>query len=343
MNDQRIYRHPAALRVVRGQPSGRKLTPPQVAEWLAKARQQILTRPAFPLGRPAPTRRALLVILENGGILRNVDSDLLQRLNVDITTATCGDWEFRLREGESILDLVARIAVQLMGNLACADWHRWKTQVFNPLDWLNQRTDDWLEDFVKADNSLLHTTARYDTVRIMEDEHARVEPVLTAIRYLAPDHVLDIHVLTHGGRNHFVGYDGEIFEKTRFFDVLQQEGRSGRLPLHLRTVYQMNCESGTLKDEWMALGADAVNGTRREELNNMPHQYFHFLRHWLEGTGMRDATSRAFREAAEYTRPIYDLIGRGGQVDTSELTVSGPAPDTVITSPAQMSGFAPAH
>lgn len=57
-----------------------------------------------------PTRRALVVILENGGVMNNVDPALRQALNVNINTVTCGNWEFQLRSGETIVDLIARVA-----------------------------------------------------------------------------------------------------------------------------------------------------------------------------------------------------------------------------------------
>jgi ABC-type uncharacterized transport system substrate-binding protein len=56
-----------------------------------------------------PRKTALVVILENGGIMNNVDPDLRQRLNTDIRTVQCGHWEFELKAGERLPDLAGEL------------------------------------------------------------------------------------------------------------------------------------------------------------------------------------------------------------------------------------------
>lgn len=277
-----------------------------------------------------PTRRALIVILENTGVMSNVDPTLRQALNVNINTVTCGNWEFQLRTGETIVDLVARVAAQLGGNLDCLNPVNWRQQTFNPYGWLNDMSDRAIEDAVKSGSSLLNTQSRYDTVAVMEDADAVPDRVVNLIKQLAPGYIIDVHVLTHGWDEGFLGYNGSWFTQASFFAPLQAYRASGK-PLHLRAVYQMNCVGGTLKDNWAALGAIVVNGTQAKYNNSMPHQYFHFLGHWLGIKGMSDSSQRSYDEAALYTRPIYSLVGKGSVIDISRLTTAGANQSATVT------------
>lgn len=323
-----IVRQPAALKPARLPVTNRVLPKSGVSELLTGRWRPPSLPPTAKLSGP-PGRNALVVILENGGVMSNVDPNLRRSLDVDIRTVTCGDWEFQLRSGESIPALVARIAGQLGGNVACLNPGSWREQVFNPLDWLNDLSDSMLEDAVKANNSLLNTQSRYDVVVVLEDANAVPARVVDAIKQLAPTHVIDVHVLTHGTTEAFIGHNGARFDQSSFFGPLQSyRESSGRL--FMRAVYQMNCSSGTLKDDWTALGAIVANGTNQAALNNMPHQYFHFLGHWLGVRGMADGSQLSFNEAAAYTRPVYTLVGLGDLVDVSRLTAAGPAPAATV-------------
>jgi hypothetical protein len=219
---------------------------------------------------------------------------------------------------------------QLLSNAVCLNPAEWDIDTFNPYDWLNDQTDQALENAVKAHNSLVNTQSYYERVVVMEDADATPSRVLAMMRALAPEYVIDVHVLTHGTNNEFIGYQNSRFKQSNFFGPLMSDRAAGKLFLH--TVYQMNCVSGTLKDEWLALGATAVNGTGGTYLNNMPQQYFHFLESWLDSSpaGMDEASLESFEVAASYSRPVYQLIGMGNKVNSSRLIVSGPSPSTSV-------------
>lgn len=277
-----------------------------------------------------PSKRALLVILENGGVMRNIDPTLKAALNVSIRTATCGNWEFELKATENIADLVLRVGSQLAGNLTCIDPRNWSITTFNPYTWLDAKIDQALENAVKGQNSLVNTQSRYDVVIVMEDANATPGNVISVIRQYAPTHVLDIHVLTHGGAETFSGYNGAVFSNSSFFSVLQADRTQGK-PLYIRSVYQMNCRSGTLKDNWLSLGTVAVNGTESNYLNSMPHQYFHFLQRWLNGAAMSAASQSSWDDAKSYTRPVYMLVGMDSRINQSRLTTSGSNVNVTVT------------
>jgi hypothetical protein len=316
----RIIRNPPTLRLTPRTLTHRVLTKTQLAELVQRG--GIVSPVVGKVSAGPPGKTALVVILENGGIMNNVDPDLRQRLDTDIRTVQCGHWEFELKAGETIPELLGRVAGQLAGNLECANPANWRQTTFNPYAWLNQQTDTALENAVKGHNSLLNTQSRYDKVVVLEDADAVPARAIGAIRQLAPGHVLDIHVLTHGGNEFFVGHGGASFNQSTFFGQLKPDKDAGRL--FIRAVYQMNCVSGTLKDNWVSLGATVVNGTQARDLNNMPHQYFHFLERWLtRAQGMSTASQGSFEDAATYTRPMYGLVGRGDKVNTSRLTTTG--------------------
>jgi hypothetical protein len=315
----RIIRNPSSLRLRPRTLTNRVLTKAQLAGLVQRGGMSPVVGKVT---AGPPSKTALVVVLENGGIMNNVDPDLRQRLNTNIRTVQCGNWEFELRAGETIPELLGRVAGQLAGNLECANPANWRQTTFNPYTWLNQQTDSALENAVKGHNSLLHTQSHYDQVVVLEDADAVPARVIAAIRQLAPSHLLDIHVLTHGGDEFFIGHNGTSFNQTSFFGQLKPDKDAGRL--FIRAVYQMNCVSGTLKDNWVSLGATVVNGTQAKYLNNMPHQYFHFLERWLNRVqGMSTASQGSFDDAAAYTRPVYGLVGRGDKVDTSRLTTTG--------------------
>jgi hypothetical protein len=316
----RIIRNPPTLRLTPRTLTHRVLTKTQLADLVQRG--GIVSPVIGKVSAGPPGKTALVVILENGGIMNNVDPDLRQRLDTDIRTVQCGHWEFELKAGETIPELLGRVAGQLAGNLECANPANWRQTTFNPYAWLNQQTDTALENAVKGHNSLLNTQSRYDKVVVLEDADAVPARAIGAIRQLAPGHVLDIHVLTHGGNEFFVGHGGARFNQSTFFGQLKPDKDAGRL--FIRAVYQMNCVSGTLKDNWVSLGATVVNGTQARDLNNMPHQYFHFLERWLtRAQGMSTASQGSFEDAAAYTRPMYGLVGRGDKVNTSRLTTTG--------------------
>ena len=324
---QPIVRQPIKL-PAGGAATNRLLPRTQIADLVNRGLKPV------PVGSKAaakPGQNALLIVLENGGIMNNVDPSLRSALNVDIVTVACEGLEFELPQGQTIVDLLGNIGSQIGGSLNCLNPGNWRRSTFNPLTWLNEQTDFALEAAVTANNSLINTQSRYDRVVVMEDADAVPARVLAMVRQLTPQYVLDIHVLTHGDSENFVGHNSVRFNQDNFFGPLATDRQNG-LPLYLRAVYQMNCRGGTLKDNWRNLGAISVNGTVGNALNNMPHQYFYFLQKWLAGTGMSDASTQSFNEAAAVSRPVYTLAGKGALIDVSRMTAEGTSANANVNS-----------
>jgi len=209
------------------------------------------------------------------------------------------------------------------------DPSNWKVKTMSMTEALDAVSDFLLEELTKG-IQLAQTPGAYDKVVILEDAQVTAPKVLAKIRELAPSYVLDIHVLTHGGTDTIYGYNSgsthHVLTPHNFFEPLRADRESGRTPLFLRAVYQMNCSSGTLKDDWIDLGAEVVNGTEGDTLNYMPHQYFHFMDRWVRrkqtfeqaSLGSHDDT----KDATELVYQVF-LANHQGRVAGSRLTVVG--------------------
>lgn len=269
-----------------------------------------------------PSKLALVVILENGGIRNNIDPALRQALDFNMRTAVCGNFEFEMRAGEDIGALLGRVGSLLASNVNCLNPLAWRIETVNLLDVVDEYSDDMLENVIKGQNSLLNTQSYYDRIVVLEDSNATPANVIAAMRGIAATHTIDVHVLTHGGEGYFVGDSGAVFNDASFFNPLKADTDARRM--FLRAVYQMNCFSSTLKARWTSLGAIVANGTQNATLNSMPHQYMHFMGYWLQQTkGMQEGSQKSWEDAAFYTRPIYTVVGMGQAVDVSRLTATG--------------------
>ncbi|WP_448501253.1 hypothetical protein [Sphingomonas sp.] len=275
--------------------------------------------PATPV---RPRKKALVVILENGGLVQNLDPKLKSQLNTSIPVFRCGNFQFRGESGDRPAQIIARYPRQIAANRQCVNPLNWRRETFRLIDYVNQQTDRMLEDVIKGSNALLKTQNRYDTVSVMEDANAIPSRVLAEMRRLAPSHVIDVHVLTHGTNNAFSGFNKAAFTQDSFFKHLSADRDAGK-PMFIRAVYQMNCVSGTLMDDWEGVGAEAVNGTRAEYLNSMPWQYTHFMRSWITDQQSFDAATRtAYAQASGYTQPVFNILLMGRAVGESELVLS---------------------
>lgn len=140
-------------------------------------------------------------------------------------------------------------------------------------------------------------------------------------------------MLSHGGNNVINGADNATnpnLGRGNFFVPLQQARLKGQTPLRLRAVYQCNCLGGSLKREWLALGAKVVGGTKGEEPgqtknNYMPQQYLHFLDYWCnQNLTFKQALDNSFNDAANYSRDVYSALSENANlINDSRLTESG--------------------
>jgi hypothetical protein len=278
-----------------------------------------------PEPRPRPNRRALLVLLENGGIASTIEL-CCEGLDTSelppVPVAICGTEQFTMRPGENPLQMINRVRRLIQDNPQMLNPMNWEVQV-QPFDqWLNTYSDLVIEDSVKAVQAM-QTSGKYHKVVTLEDEQFTTDRILEELEELGSGYQIDIHILSHGGNGYFIGHDGHQVG-SEFFDRLKDLQEQGGGQPYLRAVYQMNCRSGTLTDDWLEVGAKTVGGTNGNVNNYMPQQYFHFMGYWRDGKSFDYAIRHAYDDAKFYTEPVYvHIIGRPHYLAHSVLLTSG--------------------
>lgn len=151
----------------------------------------------------------------------------------------------------------------------------------------------------------LGLTGKYQEVRLLVGRDATKDKFFRALnRLIQQDCVIDIILETHGNPELLAIHGGKLTgEDIR--DRLYLKGGE-----KIRLVYMMGCFSGSLVDDWVAVGADAVTGF--VGLNVIPVLHYPtFLRHWVSGTNARKATERAYASARKRARSgWYRELGR---------------------------------
>jgi hypothetical protein len=323
-----------------------------------------------------PTKRALLVLLENDGIVSSlnaaaIDYPDLPDVQYMVFTGE-GGIEFKLNKNESVAQAIARVSAQLtafaqsrVGPMPqppkfsgisnptdpnyLTELNAWQSSVQALIHTLSiannwQVRTESADTFIDAVSDLViekftstwilqKTVGKYDKVVVLEDAQFGATNVLAKLKELSTNHVIDIHVLSHGGINVINGASNAVekdLKRDNFFVPLQQGRLSGEIPLRLRAVYQCNCVGGTLKREWLGVGAQVVGGTVGENPGNaknnyMPQQYLHFLDYWCDqNKTMQQALNASFDDAANYSQGVYSALSDDPDlIEDSRLTVSG--------------------
>ncbi len=296
------------------------------ATWGGATRKATLTVTPRPPRSTGSSRRALLVLLENGGIVttlklccKGLDLKKLPRVPV----AICGAQRFALKPGENPIQLVRRLGDLIKNNPRALNPLNWRVRTETFETWLDHTSDSLVEDSVKAVQKAQTAGGKYHKVVTLEDNRFTTNRILAELRRLAPDYTIDIHILSHGGDGYFVGYRGHKVGQ-EFFDKLKQMRRELRGKPRIRAVYQMNCQSGTLVNRWRDAGAEVVNGTLGTANNYMPQQYFHFMGYWMNGKSFGDAISQSYKDAQAYTAPVYvHILRKPGYLIASIQQVKG--------------------
>ncbi|MEL6432057.1 MAG: hypothetical protein AAFR54_23030, partial [Planctomycetota bacterium] len=237
----------------------------------------------------------------------------MARIPVAVSGGAC----FALEHGESLPTALARLGGVLRAFAVDSDAARWKIETIRVDEWITRTSDFLLEEISKSLTTKSGIARLYDRVVLIEDERLTPANAVATILGLGPDFDIDVHTLVHGGKDAFFGFENARFDERSFFAPLRGRG------LRFRAVYQMNCVSGTLMDEWLSLGAKTVNGTLDERNNYMPQSYFHFQREWARNAPFGSAVTRSYAQAREYTLPVYEQLGMLQEVEDSRMRVLG--------------------
>ena len=178
--------------------------------------------------------------------------------------------------------------------------------------WVSFLLDRLSESYAKA-TVWLQAHRRYHRIVVLQEEKA-TDAALWSALVDAGDATVDVLMLVHGLPGQAYGYGGRVV-KADFFAGLRSLRAAGAARFRLRAVYQMNCYGDSLTEEWLSLGAQAVNGS--VGVNWLPEPSLSvFLWHWLHGKSFEEAVQSGYTAASR----VLGLIWR------SERARSGFAP-----------------
>jgi len=244
-------------------------------------------------GSMAATDRALVVLIDNGGIDLGLP-DLVNKLvdGIPGVSAVIGD------------DLKARMVAALR-------------------DWLLTTTDHLLESAELALNR--YTAAKpdkYGDVIVLRDSTATFGELKNALFSASrAGKVIDLVILTHGTEDSISVGDG--INGARIRTMATEFGG----PLNLRSVYMMNCVGASLNQAWLDVGARTSAGSHDNNYLPEPTTYF-FFSAWKDGTPFEQAVTGAYRrtiDALNYALRgiVIGLVGLAGAVLADQIDVSG--------------------
>ena len=164
---------------------------------------------------------------------------------------------------------------------------------------------DWVtEEYAKLLLRLLGAYRRYHRIVILEDEAATAANLTGVLIDVSATHTVDQLLLVHGQNRCLIGYKGREFVDAAAFDRLLARYIEDRSLLDLRMVYGLNCYGASLASTWLALGAQAVNGT--QAVNWLPEPSLSlFLRKWLDGFPFSEAVGCSARRARAIGKRLW--------------------------------------
>ncbi len=155
----------------------------------------------------------------------------------------------------------------------------------------------------------LQAHRHYDHIIMLEDEQATAAHLWRALLD-AGDATVDILMLVHGQVGYACGF-GDHQIGADFFNSLRSLRAAGVARFQLRAVYQMNCYGMSLAEDWLSIGAQAVNGS--VGVNWLPEPSLSvFLYNWLHGQPFDVAVERGYRAASR----VLGLVWRPQPVRT---------------------------
>ncbi|RYE58523.1 MAG: hypothetical protein EOP18_01035, partial [Rhizobiaceae bacterium] len=208
----------------------------------------------------AATDRALVVLIENGGI----DLDLAGLVDVLVKALPMGDL---------ITDGMRRDLANFL-----------QEKIRSLTDTLLESADLALNQFEKA------RPGHYDSVAVLRDGTASYDQLKAKLFDLSKaGKMIDLLILTHGGTDYISVGSGITGQKIR--DMKAEFGR----PLNLRSVYMMNCVGSSLNQAWIDAGAKTACGAIRN--NYLPEPTTHFFwTDWQAGESFEAAATNAYRK-----------------------------------------------
>jgi hypothetical protein len=208
----------------------------------------------------AATDRALVILIENGGI------DL------------------------GIPELVDKILSAIPGSGLIPDSYK-KDMVEFLRKKIKGFTDNLLESAELAVNRFSSAApGQFAEVAVLRDGSASYNDLKSKLISLSQaGKMIDLFILTHGN-NDYIHVRGEING-----DKIRAMRKEYGKPLSLRCVYMMNCVGASLNQAWLDAGAKACSGTVKNNYLPEPSMFF-FWKAWKEGEKFETAVINAYRK-----------------------------------------------
>lgn len=218
---------------------------------------------SFDWSRPqSATQRALVILIENGGI--------------DLHIPQLVDQVLSMIPGASLLP--DSIRVQLRDHLAGAI----NSQIQRASKELLEGVELAANRYTAASPSL------YGEVVLLRNGAASYDQLKdTLLTRSSAGKLIDLFILTHGGED-FIAVTGGI-TGARIRQMRQEAGRA----LALRSVYMMNCVGASLNQAWLDAGAQVSAGTVRNNYLPEPTMFF-FWQNWQAGQSFESAVTSAY-------------------------------------------------
>lgn len=142
----------------------------------------------------------------------------------------------------------------------------------------------------------INSGGKYDKLRLLVGERATRVAFFKALHALAKaDYVIDVILETHGNTKVLAVRDGDLTGAEIRKELFLKGGEK------VRMVYMMGCYSGSVVEDWIAVGARAVTGFTG--LNVVPvFHYPAFLDNWKSGMDARTSTEKAYQTAKSGAR-----------------------------------------
>ena len=187
---------------------------------------------------------------------------------------------------------------------------------------LSRALDFWSEYGARALLSVLGAERHWQQIRILEDQRARPEELLSTLVGISQRTVVDLLVLAHGSPEGAVGWQGACLNQA-FLDELQAVRVGSGLSVHLGCVYTIACHSAHQADAWLAAGAQAVNGICGENWLPVPTLPL-FLARWQTGATFGEAVLAAHLRTLRWARTLAPGNGTWhDRIEASRQMVAG--------------------
>jgi hypothetical protein len=194
--------------------------------------------------------------------------------------------------------------------------------------WASRLLDWSVEEYAKG-AIWLQARRHYRRIVVLEDERATAAELWDALLQTG-NAVVDVLMLVHGQAGYACGY-GEHQVGEDFFTGMHWLQQAAVARFRLRAVYQMNCYGHSLAAQWLALGAQAVNGA--VGVNWLPEPSLSvFLNTWLGGGPFGEAVTRSYGVASRLLGTVWRASGANGdarvphpKIASSQMLVFGDA------------------